>query len=83
MNLRENRKTGAIQALCRLPADGKAATWQLPVQPGGTGLAYMVALPSAGRRQRPLHLCRLPADGRACHVVATWASLYRHFAYMG
>ena len=51
--------------LCPLPADGKAATWQLPVQPGGTGLAYMVALPSAGRRQRCKGVCRPPTDGKA------------------
>src|SRR5215216_2036734 len=41
---KKKEKTGAIQALCCLladgkelchqPADGKAATWQLPVQPG-------------------------------------------------
>ena len=50
---------------------------------GGTGLAYVLALPSAGRRQRTLHLCRPPADGIESHVAAiggTWVGLLGHFA---
>jgi len=76
MNLRKNKKK---QGLYRLFAMSQQ-TAKLPrgsylCNLGGTGLAYVVALPSAGRRQRTLHLCRLPADGIASNVAATWGNL--------
>ena len=49
-----------------------AVCWQTAKLPRGSylcnlghWLAYLVTLPSAGRRQRALHLCHLPADSIA------------------
>ena len=85
MNLRKNRKTGAIQDLCRpladgkelchQPADGKAATWQLPVQPGAlAGLfGYFVVCWQMAKSVEPLS----PASWR--HSLtrgSTWGLAY-------